>query len=237
MGGKKLTFVRLGNQVVFPKYAAHENLVLWYDFMGRTNADTKRTIAEDLSGNDNHGELQNFAFEEGSGYQGGGLEFDGVDDSVNRGVTPSISDLTSITVEACFTVGKIGAFQRLVDRSYSNYSLSIWNNNRFRFEVGGTGGGLSVSSAVLGNSYHLAAIYNNEAKTRELWINGILDYSESLEEDLNTAPSRSLQIGSSPGIQFFKGGFKSARIYSRALTPEEIQTNYQIDKQRFNIIE
>ena len=251
MGGKKLAFVRLGNQVVFPKYAAHENLVFWYDFMGRTNADTKRTIAEDLSGNGNHGELQNFAFEEGSGYQGGGLDFDGVDD-YTLGDEFQFAD--SFTIESCFeitneitgTTGLISAFSHLNQPAPKGISLFLLNNNTFRVEYAlnnGTREGHILPSNVvfLGEKYLLSLTYSYEEKTFYMYRNGVLVRSHKIEDglELNLEPVGITvgRWGLSYNSYFFNGKMFSNRIYNRALTPSEIQHNYQIEKQRFNIIE
>lgn len=83
IGQKNVHFARHNGKVVYPNYAAKENLVLWYDFSGRTNLDVNKGIAEDLSGNGNDGILENFAYESGSGYDSNSyLEFDNVDDFI-----------------------------------------------------------------------------------------------------------------------------------------------------------
>src|SRR5699024_6878480 len=64
-------------------YLAKKSLRLHYDFSTKTNSDANRDVIEDLSGKGHHGELQNFAFTNNSGYAGGGLKFDGVDDYVS----------------------------------------------------------------------------------------------------------------------------------------------------------
>ena len=250
VGDKQIGFVRLGNQVVFPKYAANENLVLWYDFIGRTNSDTKRTIAEDLSGNGNHGELLNFAFEEGSGYQDGGLEFDGVDD-YTLGDEFQFAD--SFTIESCFeitneitdTVGLIGAFNHL-NPVPKGVSLGLHNSNRFRLDYAlnnntRTDFRSQDNTVFLGEKYLLSATYSYEEKTFYIYKNGVFLESHKIEDglELNLEPEV-LTVGRwamSFNSYFFNGKMFSNRIYSRALTPEEIETNYQIDKQRFNIIE
>ena len=83
IGNKPIDFVFQGDELIYPNYAAKDNLVLHYDFSGRTNLDVKKGIAEDLSGNGNDGILENFAYESGSGYDSNSyLEFDNVDDFI-----------------------------------------------------------------------------------------------------------------------------------------------------------
>ena len=83
IGNKPIDFVFQGDELIHPNYVAKDNLVLHYDFSGRTNLDVKKGIAEDLSGNGNDGILENFAYESGSGYDSNSyLEFDNVDDFI-----------------------------------------------------------------------------------------------------------------------------------------------------------
>lgn len=69
-----------------------DNLIMYIDTRGKKNSDTYKNLLYDLSGNGNHGTLQNFSFTEESGYVkglSGGLKFDGVDDylSISRDFT------------------------------------------------------------------------------------------------------------------------------------------------------
>src|SRR5699024_4478635 len=81
VGDGKPAFIYEGNELVYPN-PVKDGLVLWYDFSGRKNTDGQRGIAEDLSGNGNHGTLKNFNFTPESGYDKNKLLFDGVDDEV-----------------------------------------------------------------------------------------------------------------------------------------------------------
>lgn len=77
-----------------------DGLVCYLDTRGKHNADVYRNTLLDLSGNGNHGTLQNFNFTEESGYvnnlSGGvsGLKFDGVDDQIQLNLT--LADYTII---------------------------------------------------------------------------------------------------------------------------------------------
>ena len=79
LGDTDIPFVFRGDELMYPNYVK-DGLVLHYDFSGMTNADASRGIATDLSGNGNHGTLQNFNYTAESGYDKNKLLFDGVDD-------------------------------------------------------------------------------------------------------------------------------------------------------------
>lgn len=63
-----------------------DGLVCYLDTKGKSNTDKHKGTLLDLSGNGNHGTLQNFNFTETSGYVKGlsaeGLNFDGIDDDL-----------------------------------------------------------------------------------------------------------------------------------------------------------
>ena len=95
VGQKEILFARHNGKLIYPKYASSENLVLHYDFSGRTNLDVQKGIAEDLSGNGNNGVLQNFAYTDESGYLDNALMFDGIDDFIT--IPESLIDLDNFT--------------------------------------------------------------------------------------------------------------------------------------------
>ena len=80
------------NQVQQP-FIAKDGLELYYDVKGKKNTDTYKSTLLDMSGNERHGVLTNFAYEGVSGYTGtpeGGLLLDDVDDKLVR---PAISGI------------------------------------------------------------------------------------------------------------------------------------------------
>src|SRR5699024_4972365 len=93
IGSLNTPFIYRGEELIYPN-PVKDGLVLWYDFSGRTNADSQRGIAEDLSGNGNHGTLQNFNYTAESGYDKNKLLFDGVDDEIAITTSEPISQMT-----------------------------------------------------------------------------------------------------------------------------------------------
>lgn len=79
IGDMGVPFIYQGEELIYPEYVK-DGLVLHYDFSGMTNNDASKDIARDLSGNGNHGTLQNFNYTAESGYDKNKLLFDEVDD-------------------------------------------------------------------------------------------------------------------------------------------------------------
>ena len=75
-------FVIENKQLVYPEIVT-DGLQLYYDAKGKRDTDYHRGRMLDMSGNKNHGHLQNFAYEKHSGYKNG-LVFDYIDDKLVR---------------------------------------------------------------------------------------------------------------------------------------------------------
>lgn len=72
--------------------------------------------------------------------------------------------------------------------------------------------------------YHMACVYNSATNTMGFYINGVLDTSTVISNAGPSAGSDSLFIGKST-YGYFKGTLDDIRIWSRALTANEISRN------------
>ena len=87
--------------------------------------------------------------------------------------------------------------------------------------------------------------YNKEKNetTVKLYLNGVLgdEYSFTGKPLVTDDPTYHTLLGkyslTDNGLQYLDGTIHSVKIYDRALSDEEIEYNYKIDKQRFNIEE
>ena len=240
VGDGKPAFIYEGNELVYPNLVK-DGLVLWYDFSGRTNADGQRGIAEDLSGNGNHGTLQNFNFTPGSGYDKNELLFDGVDDSIVKlnleeiphkmneisiGFTLSNANLISHNRNV-FEISGSGSFTGIRLESNETSFNTLWTGQETNRVSG------SFKHSLESVKTRLDIILSGELA--DVYINGVFQFNfqgmltpESTYWNLNI-----FERGNS--AQKFKGGLHSFSIYNRPLTPEEIAHNYAIEKGRFDI--
>lgn len=65
------------------------------------------------------------------------------------------------------------------------------------------------------------------------WITNKIFIGRDIGESSRAADGSWVHYGEKS--HFFKGKVKSVRIYNRRLTDEEIENNYKIDNQRYNI--
>ncbi|MFO0869119.1 MAG: LamG-like jellyroll fold domain-containing protein [Pirellulales bacterium] len=116
------------------------------------------------------------------------------------------------------------------------YSLGFFtpNSNRLTFRLNGStseGNGQTTSNAALtpGSWYHVAAVYNKEAGTQKIYINGVEDISRPYSLAIGTVTSPLILGGYYNSSFLLNGKLDEVGIYSRALSPTEVRDIYQYD--------
>ncbi len=187
-------------------------------------------IAYDSSGLGNDGTIYGATWSTNC-ISGSCLSFDGVDDYV---FVPNSSSLTisgEITIEAwVYPLGWNGKYPGIVAKYWPNgYLLGINNGSRtwnlwLRTEGGGLGIIWSDSPVELNKWIHLAVTRDSNG-VMKMYINGTLQARTTTLKGSISEPERDLEIGRWDG--YFKGLIDEVRIYSRALTEEEIRAHAQ----------
>ena len=233
VGENKPAFIYEGSELVYPN-PVKDGLVLWYDFSGRTNADSQRGIAEDLSGNGNHGTLQNFNFTEESGYDGNKLKFDGVDDLITGNT--ELPSSNEFTLEIFMTAGT--GFGGVTKGNYGAWASNEWGfrdlnrSHQFYYSNGDKSVGVNFLRRE-GKLSHYICILNENDLT--VYLNGTEITSIPRNGDLRPTQQK-LEVGRAySGATLANHDYHSIKFYNRPLSPEEIAHNYAIEKERFNI--
>jgi Concanavalin A-like lectin/glucanases superfamily len=195
------------------------------------------TTWTDLSGNGNTGTLTNGpTYNSGNG---GSIVFDGVDDYVLIGpnLTPS-----NITLNVWFSPTSTVSGQPIIRYRLYGYGLSIGSNNTISiFLWNSSSVALSLSSVSdylsVGRVYNAAVTFGNSSL--QLYINGILigSAASTINSIYYVSDGTGLTIGRDGGGTggFFNGKVYDFMIYNRALTPTEIQQNFNAMRGRFGI--
>ena len=242
IGSLNTPFIYRGEELVYPN-PIKDGLVLWYDFSGRTNTDGQRGIAEDLSGNGNHGTLQNFNYTPESGYDKNKLLFDGVDDGIvsNNPLSYQEPENQSWTVELVLKtfhldegsiVNKLvaginlGLDLRKLEANDSRVTALNFVANSALSYLYGRSKKISVGELV-----HVVFSYDSTTLENKIVLNS--KYIDSLIINFDSFPPTGMQKNLSFSNK--KNAFYSTKIYNRPLTPEEIAHNYAIEKERFGI--
>lgn len=241
LGDKNIPFIYQGNELLYPN-PVKDGLVLWYDFKGIKNNDVNKSVAEDLSGNNNSGTLQNFAYTSNSGYNNG-LTLDGVDDTVSIGAKPSVINLNAeVTVEMSLIFKETPDFWRWLIGNVSDaagstgYALaySPQYNESLTFMAGGTVIDIEYQPKENEKMHIVGKIDKN--KNISLFLNGVnVKTVLAIKNMSNSTLPVNIGKASYYPSPFLKSNILSTKIYNRALTDQEIQHNYKIEKDRWGL--
>ena len=233
LGNKPVNFVYQGNDILYPN-PMKDGLVLWYDFKSMKNTDISKNIARDLSGNSNDGTIQNFVYNNESGYNNG-LKFDGVDD--NLIVTKPISFKTielSLSFSGTATEDKILFHgNNLLDYFYISTGAHFVVRNRRK-----STGGYQLKTVVnktetdFSKIKHITLIQDNFKCA--VYVNGVSlgAISNFSEEAIDFKLVNIFNYNNSKSLN---DKLYSIKVYDRMLTDQEIQYNYNLEKERWGL--
>jgi len=200
-----------------------DGLILALDAADISSYPGSGTTWTDLSGNGNNGTLVN-----GVGYNesnGGSLTFDGVDDRVD---SINASSLTNMTIEI-WIYDTRSSGQRDILSYNGNSGSYTYNGTTFRTDGNGLGarsfGG--VGNPPLNQWYRFCYIKNSD-----LYINETKYTGSGSDREYGT-----LSFGNTRSDinNRLNGNIASIKVYNRALTPQEIQQNFNMLRGRFSI--
>ena len=214
-----------------------DGLRLHYDFSHESNTSEYKGKAFDYSGNGNHGVLQNFGYSDYSGYQNGGLEFDGVDDEVAIPYENNMFsvDFTWSAVIKPYTVDKDMMFM------YGSTTAQYFRiqNGKLGASVRGQDSPVAYTltnfALDANTAYHVVVSHTNG--DFKIYANG--EQVGESDKGMKNERYRLSWLGkyTSADPRAFEGAILSAQVHNKALSAEEIAHNYAIEKEKFNIIE
>lgn len=204
--------------------SAGSGLVAAYNF-----EEASGTVVVDASGKGNHGAITE-ATRTSSGKYGQALSFDGVNDWVTVNDSASLDLTTGMTLEAwVYPTSSMSGWHTVLFKEQANGAVYYLDANS---DSNQPATGLFIGSEQIlwggpwltANTWtHLATTY--DGTTQWLYVNG--------SEVANRAQSGGIQVsngvlrigGNSIWGEFFKGRIDEVRIYNRALSVSQIQTD------------
>jgi hypothetical protein len=224
-----------------------DGLVLCLDAGNPKSYPGSGTTWTDLSGNGNTGTLTNMDGGNLSSANGGSFTFDGTNEYISANISNFFTSYSQqITMEAWIYIPTSatwtnGFYGNIFTRGYFDGSHGLWRtttNNQVAFYCRTIGAGTNVHSlATIARDtwYQLVGVWTGSGT--QLYINGQLADSDSgsLGDTENNVPfeiGRNTAAGGADG-NYFTGNQAGHKIYNRALTPQEIQQNYNALKGRF----
>jgi hypothetical protein len=192
--------------------------------------DATTSTITDSTANANNGtkKAANEPIATSSGQIDGAQTFDGTDDYVDASNGASLNITNAITVEAWVKIPVLGIEQIIVSKPSLSlvvpYQLIITSSKRvdFRAYFSGSWSETIGSTNITANTYyHMVGVYDG---TKLLsYLNGVFQSSKNIASLPTNSGSVSIGKYSS---QYFSGSIDEVRVYNRALTAQEITTQY-----------
>lgn len=230
LGNKPISFAYHGNNLVYPN-PIEDGLILWYDFKGMTNSASSKITAKDLSENRNDSDLKNFSFSNGSGYEEG-LNFDGIDDYI--GYLPGGSNYICQTENIKHTF----SFCVKVKESKRNnflYDLENLKIDLYGESIRRNGGpfNISISNTMINKKVYVDMVF--DGTNHYTYINNVLKDTTVIDTSQNMNYEGIMNIGyyvpeGRPNIELY-----FLKVYDRELSKSELDYNYGIEKERWNL--
>jgi hypothetical protein len=171
---------------------------------------------------------------------GGSWVFDGTDDYINFGNTPSTTITgSSVSLEAWvnYNISQQDwkGIMYKANGNSSGYQLFIDSAERVAFGVITTAGFSRPNAGFTlpENTWnHIVGSY--DGSNMRIYVNGIL-YSTTPQSGSILTSTTNLYVGMSFASEEFPGYISVARIYNRGLSTSEVQQNFNAQRNRFNI--
>ena len=187
------------------------------------------TTVSDVSGNNNNGAITGATWTT-QGRFGSALSFNGVNNVVRIASSLSLNVSSAMTLEAWIkpTAAQSG-WRTIMQREAEAYFLNASNSDGALLPSGGGtfNGTTAYVSGTTANPVnvwtHVALTYDGAAL--RLYVNGVLAANQSRSGAIQTNSNPVWIGGNSPYGEYFQGLIDEVRIYNRALSQAEIQSD------------
>ena len=225
-----LTILTYANMVEAITYAVEEGLVSYWSFEPDTiDGDT----IKDLFG-ENHGTIYGGP-QLVEGIVGKAMLFDGVDDAVGIPNNATISLSEAFTYEAWANPTVNNGCEGVITKGTWNgdSALATGGEEKWKISIGGVGGSSVGTWGTFpsGAWYHLVMAVDGRGPDKfRLYVDGklvgSLDSSGHIHDLTNVIEDMFIGF-TQRNVAFFTGPIDEARVYNRALTPEEVVINFE----------
>lgn len=238
LGNKNMPFIYQGSELLYPN-PVKDGLVLYYDMKATSNNSQYKSTLKDISGNNSDALLENFNYTSESGYSEKGLKFDGVDDYISS-VNSIKRNSKDISIEiAIDDLDKGTNWQYLVSLRSKNNNNSIGvliHYDQLDVFINNDMGSQNAYYALEDDSKHITLTLTGDKNIEQkVYIDGTLKPLNGGEIASNISVMDNELEFHKANNNKNKASMKSLRLYDRILTEQEVQHNYQLEKERWGL--
>lgn len=217
---------RHGRDYIYTSLVDDTNLELHLDAEDLTSSST---TWNDKTSNSNNGTIAGAEFD---AELGNWLDFERADDNNNVTISDSSSlDITTnITLEAWVNVESYVSHERLIWKNDA-YVLYASASGVWTFYVNAAQGIVTTTHNVTGTWFHIAATYNGSQTA--IYINGEQKNTTSKTGAISTNNNNLFIGGDGTSARYFDGKIGQTRIYSTALSSDQVMQNYLFTKNNY----
>ena len=225
-----------------------DGLVLCLDAANKRSYPQTGSVWSDLSGNGNHGALQNMENNFDSANKGS-LTFDGSNEYIRILHSSSIAPTSAITYAAWARSSNwtgITSQRNIISKTQNGgYQITVdhaWHAEKVGslINIGGTYRTVGYPLTSLTNGWHFF-LCTFDGRYLNLYVDGIKvdTYDNSTTSSVYYASSNALLLGAEPGGSIYADGnywndrISSGFVYNRALTADEVRRNYEATVGRY----
>lgn len=221
-----LTVFILTSQLLSSQTTIDSSLIAYFPFYGN---------AMDSSGNNNHGNVLGplLTTDRFDNFNAAFL-FDGIDDVIEIPAYTNMSPVDAVTIAAWIKTNSYIGAPAIYDRLQENdgYGLRLYGEGNIRLTING-GSQDVISSQIVsdGEWHHVAGTYDSFIGKLMVYVDGNYDSSSNYTSPITYSPEPRNVIGGIGGSNptYFNGKIDELRIYSRALSLDEIKLLYSSD--------
>ena len=223
--------------VSLPAFAAADLVADWNFEEG------KGSVLDDRSGNGNEGRIHGAQWVKTR--EGYALDFNGADDYVDCGNSPSLDLREAVTIEAWVhphTSPQIDC--GIAGKHFANYLLTFYRSGYYGYIGGGgnnAGAGVPGPDSGVGSWHHI--VYSFDGETMKAYADGGLPGAKTSATSTIPAGGK-FYIGcvigdpaaKDPALAqsaYFHGMIGRVRVYKRALTLKEVRAHYKAEAPRY----
>ncbi len=195
-------------------------------------SDGAGTTLSDVSGRGHPGTLSGPTWS-ASGHSGGALAFDGVNDFVSIADHSELDLTTGMTLEAWVNPSALGTAWRTVlfkeqaaHMTYALYANSSTTRPTGQAYVGGQRDARGPTALTTGAWTHLAVSY--DGATLRLYVNGTQAATLATSGPMAVSTGPLKLGGNAIWGEWFAGRMDDVRVYNRALSASELQTDMNV---------